>query len=70
MTAPKHTVQAYMIEPARGVTRSSGLALTTVVLLRIVSDAGEQCYVLSPTDARSMSGALLNAAIEATADGS
>jgi hypothetical protein len=63
-----HTVEAYMIEPARGVTLSSGIALTTVVLLRITSDAGEHCYVLSPTDAGHMSGLLLSAAIEARKD--
>lgn len=63
------TVQHYMIEPARGITRESGLSLTTVVLLRIkTAESGELAYVLSPVDAMQISTLLSDAAMAAQND--
>lgn len=56
------TLHEYMVEPARGVTRSSGIAVSRVLLLRLRTDDGERVYVISPTDARELAAQLILAA--------
>lgn len=59
------TLQQWQIELGQGATRSSGLALTKIVVLRLRAAGVERAYALSATDARVLASQLNNSAAAA-----